>query len=331
MKTNLIICMTPLQVLIALRIIEAHAGDFIGIYLAETDNDKHRFYSEKLADRCQRHAYLNLNNNDEAQNNWQKLSAKFQHFIKIKEILIGLNVWQQPVATVFLANLDLIVTQYILAKVNYIRLHSFDDGTINIFPTSRYFLPKQQSFAKWLFKKMLGIKDDNLAKILAKISKHYTIFLNKTNIVANPITINLFSQTYQNTPKINKVVRILLGQPFDDIIGEKNYQTMILQTVNTYQIDYFYPHPREKNRFDDVLNVINTQMIIEDYLINQLEQQPNTRFEIYTFTSTAIFSLQALSRVTVFAIFHNVLQADFTQSYTFLQTQGITILGKDND
>ncbi|ELA08391.1 CMP-N-acetylneuraminate-beta-galactosamide-alpha-2, 3-sialyltransferase [Moraxella macacae 0408225] len=329
MKPNLIICMTPLQVLIARKIIERHSQDFIGIYLAETDNAKHRFYSQKLAQQCLRHAYISLNT-DKSATKWQKSLAKLQQFTTVKQQLMRLNIWQQPISTVFLANMDLIIPQYILAKVNYKTLNTFDDGTMNIFPTSRYFLPKKQPFAKWLFKKMLGIQADDLNKILAKTQQHYTIFPDKTNIVANPIPINLFSKTYQNLKTVTATTRILLGQPFDDIIGEQAYQTMINQTIKDYQINYFYPHPRENSRFDDTLPVIKTQSIIEDYLINQLEQQSNTVFEIYTFTSTAIFSLQALPRVKVFAILHEFLQADFAQNYEFLQTQGIQILPEQN-
>ncbi len=61
---NLIICMTPLQVLIARKIIALTGNQpYIAIYMSYTDNKKHRHYYELISEKSINSAYLILNNN----------------------------------------------------------------------------------------------------------------------------------------------------------------------------------------------------------------------------------------------------------------------------
>ena len=63
---NLIICITPLQVLIAKQIIKKTPEDFIGLYLPYGVNAKseakHRYYFGQLQQVCQQAAFLELKN-----------------------------------------------------------------------------------------------------------------------------------------------------------------------------------------------------------------------------------------------------------------------------
>lgn len=320
---NVIICTTPLQALIAEKIITQTQGNFIGLYLVYQDNTKQQYYANKLSIVCKKMQYIVLNN--------QNLQQQFHTLNVIKNTLKNLNIYKKNIDNIYIASIDLLFIQYILAKVNYKTLFTYDDGTANIFKTSLYYQQKN-SFIKQFFKNIIGIKDNSIEIIKEKSQKHYTIFKEYDNIIANTEFIPLFNYQHsiaQTTSGTQMTKRILLGQPFDDILGYDIYKDMVMAVMKDFSIQAFYPHPRERVDFSAILTVIESEKIIEDYIISELKKNKNMRFEIYTFNSTAIFSLRAIERVDIQVIFHKELQY-FAKDYDFLKEHGFNIYLTDN-
>ena len=318
---HLIICITPLQVLIAEQIIQNTQGDFIGLYLPYGNNPKHHYYFEKLKRQCQQSAYIELHNNT-----W---GERFATLNTLKSTLKKLGIWQQPIANVYLASIDVLFLQYIISKVTFQQLYTFDDGTANIFPNSTYFNPLPKSLAQRLFKKVAGITYSDITSILAVSKQHYTIFNGEKNIIDNVKWVQLFASLQHDEQPITQTKRILVGQGLDNFIGETAYRDMVNTMMSQFGIDSFVPHPRENIDFADWLTVIQSDKIIEEYLLDEIKQHPTTQYEIYTFFSTAVFSLKDFPRTQIFLVYNQPLMDQFKDAYDFLASRGFTLIDLD--
>ncbi|MBW4015659.1 CMP-N-acetylneuraminate-beta-galactosamide-alpha-2, 3-sialyltransferase [Moraxella osloensis] len=323
---NLIICITPLQVLIAKQIIKQHSAPFIGLYLPygihSKSEPKHRYYFDQLEQVCEKSAFIELNNKT-----W---GERFATLNQIKTTLKKLGIWQQSIDGVYLASIDVLFLQYIISKVTFQQLYTFDDGTANIFPNSSYFQPLPKSLPLQLFKHAVGITYPSIPSILAISKKHFTIFPQEKNIIDATEPVYLFDKLDHQPDENLPVKRLLLGQALDNFIGETAYRDIVTKMVSEFAIDAFCPHPRENLDFSHLLPVIDSDKIIEDYLSEALQQNPQQRFEIYTFISTAVFSLKEFPRTQVFMVYTQALWDKFPDAYQFLASRGFTLINLDD-
>ena len=323
---NLIICITPLQVLIAKQIIKQHSIPFIGLYLPygahSKSEPKHRYYFAQLEQVCQKSAFIELNNKT-----WRERFATLNH---IKTTLNTLDIWQKSIENVYLASIDVLFLQYVISKVTFQQLYTFDDGTANIFPNSSYFQPLPKSLPLQLFKHAVGITYPSIPSILAISKKHFTIFPHEKNIIDATHPVYLFDKADHQTDENLPVKRLLLGQALDNFIGEKAYADIVETMVKAFHLDAFCPHPRENLDFSHLLPVIDSDKIIEDYLSEALQQNPQQRFEVYTFISTAVFSLKEFPRTQVFMVYTQALWDKFPDAYQFLASRGFTLINLDD-
>lgn len=333
-QRHVFICITPLQVLIAQRIIAdliAQPAQIIGLYLPYADTAKHRHYFAKLQAVCDQAAFVVLKNQT-----WQQ---RFVTLHQLKHTLKRLNLWQQPVERVYLASVDVLFLQYVIAKINFHQLYTFDDGTANIFPNSSYHQPLPKSRAMQAFKKLLGVRYADVGAVLAASQAHYTIFPHEKNVIANTIPIALYkdlpsplvhNQPIDKTDKADQTVkRLLLGQGLDAFIGAAAYRELVQTMVTRFAIDAFVPHPRERLDFGALLPVLATDNIIEDYVMAELHQYPNQVIEIYTFMSTAVFTLKDLPRTRITLVYNRALWQQFVEAYQFLVSRGFRLVDID--
>lgn len=318
---NLILCITPLQVLIAKQIIRQSGSPFVGLYLPYGDNPKHRYYFEQLEQVCEKSVFIELKN--------QTWGERFATLNQLKTTLKNLDIWQQPIDSVYLASIDVLFLQYVIAKVKFHHLYTFDDGTANIFPNSTYYQPLPKSLPQKLFKKAIGITYPDIPSILALSDTHFTIFPHEKNIIDTTEPIFLFAKNDEQPSDNVTVKRLLLGQALDDFIGETAYRDIVAKLVSEFAIDAFCPHPRENLDVSDLVPVIHSDKIIEDYLLDELAHQPQQRFEIYTFISTAVFSLKEFPRTQVFMVYNQTLWDKFPDAYQFLASRGFTLINLD--
>lgn len=319
---NVILCTTPLQVLIAEQIAKKTQGDFFGFYLPYGNHQKHQYYFKKLQSFCKKSSFIELKNQT-----WQQ---RFATLNQIKNTLKQHNIWQQAIENIYLASIDVLFLQYIISKVTFKQLYTFDDGTANIFPNSSYFNPIKKSLPQRIFKQLIGIRYPDIPSILAVSKKHYTIFPNENNIIENTEVVSLFSINTENHHVVSTTKKILLGQGLDDFIGETAYRQLVENMVQRFDIGYFVPHPREKQTFDDILQIVVTEKIIEAYLLDELAQNPQIQYEIYTFFSTAVFLLKDFPRTQIYLVSNDILNHQFNHAYQFLQNYGFSVIHLDD-
>lgn len=330
-QRHVFVCTTPLQVLIAQRIIAdliTQPAQIIGLYLPYDDNAKHRHYFAKLQALCDHAAFVVLKN--------QRWRQRFATLNQLKRTLQRLNLWQQRAEGVYLASIDVLFVQFIVAKIKFKQLYTFDDGTANIFPNSSYHRPLPKSSAMQAFKKLLGIRHADVGAVLSASQAHYTIFPHETNVIAHTIPIALYpdrsvtlAKIATVTPPQQTVKRLLLGQGLDAFIGEAAYRELVQAMITRFAIDAFVPHPRERLDFGALLPVLATDNIIEDYVMAELRQYPNQVIEIYTFMSTAVFTLKDLPRTRITLVYNRALWQQFVEAYQFLVSRGFRLVDID--
>lgn len=315
--------MTPLQVLIARKIIALTGNQsYIAIYMSYTDNKKHRHYYELLSEESINSAYLILKNNS--------IKERLSTFRDVRNNYKALGLLKYSIDNVYISSIDTMFVQYILSKIKFKNLFTFDDGSANVFENSGYFIQKQQSLSKQVFKNFIGIRFNTIEDVKKEILKHYTIYPNEKNIIEHVEVVDI----YENVPKMsankpNKVQKILLGQGLDTFIGEKNYKDILINMSKFLDIECFFPHPRENLNFEDWFEVIDTHLVIEDYLIEKMRSNANIKFELYTFLSSSILSLVSFDRVSVNIVYSKVLMDEFSSSYEFLTTRGFNLINLD--
>ncbi|MDO5055571.1 MAG: glycosyltransferase family 52 [Pasteurella oralis] len=269
---NLIICYTPLQVLIAEKIIEQHPNEkFFGVMIYVAKNEKFEHYSQRLAQCCSQ---------------FFSLHQHTDRFNLLKEIL--LLKWKfsgKKFEKVFVASINDIQIQFLLSSIQFNEFYTFDDGTANIVNSSLYYLPEPDTAIRKLINNGLGNKYS--VEKLKKLSQaHYTIYPNFPNIIENTIAVDLF-QAKHNRIEQDNVVNILLGQPV--YLDDKKNIELAEKVIKKFDIDFYLPHPREQYHLTDV-EYIKTPLIFEDYIAQHFSHQ---KCRVYTYFSSAVLNVKS--------------------------------------
>lgn len=305
-SNSLIMCTTPLQMLIAERIIALKPKEsFDVITITLSDNPKYRNYFKNISLKCTNSFYyvpeLGL--------------IGFFKYIK----LLQLNKLNKTYSNLYLASIDSRYFQYLVSKNSQANVYTFDDGTGNIIKNDLYYLNSKPPRLKRIIWRALGIKY-YMEDIKRKSLIHYTIYENVPNIVNNTYLINLIDKKVELT-STDRIVKFFLGQPLTEISQE--FEAFNLDRVLDHlDIDYYFTHPRESKSIVTNFNrIVNSELIFEDFLINYLEKNPNTHVEIYSFLSSASLNLVNISRVSVYFIYHPLLFEIFKEFYSLAEKE----------
>lgn len=304
MTKSLIICVTPLQMLVAEKIIEKFdSHEFDLLVLALHDNEKYQYYYDRLKIKCKNSLYFSPENNVL---NFIKYRVK----LKKQNFLIEYDNY-------FFASIDSKYIQYIISKrknKSY-NINTFDDGVANIVENSGYYSSKKSKLINRIVWYFLGIRVDILG--LRKLSsKHFSIYKNISNIVDNVEYLPLLndSKRYNNC---TKTIRIYLGQPLCEI-SDKFSEDFINSTLEVLSINMYFPHPREKNLNKIKIQIISTPMIFEDYVSDLLEVNKDLEVEVYSFISSAIINVKDMHRVKVNYIYDDLLILKYKNFYNLV-------------
>ena len=93
--------------------------------------------------------------------------------------------------------------------------------------------------------------------------------------------------------------RILLGQPL--LPDAADNAALAESLLRRFEIGEYFPHPRETYRVSGA-EYIASPLIFEDYLLESLRREPDTRFEVYHLVSTAALNVHAFPRTAVYAV-----------------------------
>lgn len=301
---SLIICCTPLQMLIAEKIIELNPNKkFDLIVTVPNDNDKFRYYYNKLKKKCFDCLYY-----------IDKVGLKsfFKFIIDVKKNSLNKNYRE-----IYLASIESRYFQYVISKNIHSDIFTFDDGTANIITSSRYHVNDKPHYFKRAFWRVIGI-NIYMEDIKAMSLLHYTIYENIPNIIDNTRFINLYKKGKDNNIQITKVVKIYLGQPLQDASSLFN-DNYIVQTIESLSIDYYYPHPREKKIPIGSFKIIESFLVFEDYIIDYLKNNLEVEVEIYSFISGTILNIANLDRVSLKYIHNSYLYDNYKSFYNFVE------------
>ncbi|WP_373767272.1 glycosyltransferase family 52 [Glaesserella sp.] len=303
---NLIICCTPLQVLIAEKIIEQHPNEpFYGIMLSTVSNKKFDYYKQRLADKCVEFFAMVQET--------QRLKL-FKQILQLKRRFGGKSFHKA-----FVANINELQIQFILSAIQFNQLNTFDDGTANIIPGSIFYTNNPDSLNRKLINRLLGNKY-SIDSLKRQSSNHYTIYPELPNIVEPVTAVNLVKPISGNVQS-DEVTNILLGQPvFQD--DQKNI-ALAKQVIERFNIHAYLPHPREKYKLDNV-RYIDTNLIFEDYITQEFADK---KCRIYTYFSSAVLNIMNKSdNIEVVALRIDVSEPSYVACYNLLENVGVNII-----
>lgn len=304
-QKSLIMCVTPLQMLIAEKIIHKfHDYKFDVLIVALADNEKYRYYYKKLEKlSCNSFYYVPKDG--------------FLGFLEYIQILKK-NGFAAKYTNCFLASIDSRHFQYIISKNKNTNIYTFDDGTANIIKNSVYYTNEKIPSWKKLIWNFIGI-DSYMEDIKKSSRKHYTLYENVSNIVENTEYLKLFESS-KSEDELTKKINIYLGQPLTEI-SDKFTEQYILSNLNHLNIDYYFPHPREKIIPKGNFEIISTPLIFEDYLIEYLAENKTVDINLYSYISSALLNVKGLERVNVKYIHDNYLIENYSSFYSFVENE----------
>ncbi|WP_442779791.1 glycosyltransferase family 52 [Enterobacter cancerogenus] len=287
---NLVVCFTPLQVLIAMQVIEREGinyNDIHFIYFSQTLDLKHQKYYSYIASRAKHSTYI-------------KEKYSFKLLCKIKK-----QFGSYHFERVLLASIDDSITHYLLSYIQLNTLITFDDGLGNILQTGSYFIKHpRKSIKKKVFSVihfMLGRKyyiDD----VKNRVERHYTIYKNFKNCIPNPIPISLFNFESPSL-ETHKSIDVFLGTIYKEIVEFDNEQCLKAEVIKFIegfsQKPIYIPHPRAA---DDEFKQyeFESENIAEDIVFEFLNK--GFVVNLYGFASSCQFNLADVKNVNVFVL-----------------------------
>lgn len=292
MRKYLFICCTPLQGVIAKRIIETEGlekSKCVLFFYTSFDNETYRKIFTDLSKLCIESLYYV----------WK---PNFPKYVFDAKRFFGKYTFKR----FYLASIDSIFAQLAMSKNSKPEIYTFDDGSANIIKTSHYYKKQKITFKRLVFS-LMGNRYST-QKIKKKIIKHYTIYPNMDNIVTNLTYLPLFSNIYPNFPEISKEDTVtqsskcivILGTVYEEIFQDENSIHAIkrfIMKLSTTQQGYvcYIKHPREKPWDLSGLEQIQTGLIAEEIILSLLKKF--NQVDIYSLGSSTQLNVAALPKV----------------------------------
>lgn len=303
---NLIICCTPLQVLIAEKIIDMNPEkQFFGVMLHTVENKKFDYYKQRLQAKTDGFFSM-VQHNDR----WNLL----KEIVQLKARFSG-----KQFDTVYFANFPELHIQFLLSAIEFKQLNTFDDGTVNIVKHSHFLNDDPDTLVRKFINKVLGNKYST-ATLRSLSAQHYTIYPDFPNIMPNTVAVNLMDNSIA-VSESSESVNILLGQP----VYNDNSQNIELaqKAIKQFNIHYYLPHPREKYQVEQV-KYIDTPLILEDYIAQEFSDR---KCCVYTYCSSAILNIMNKSpNVEVVALRVESDDLGVQSCYDLFEQVGIQII-----
>lgn len=271
-KKAVLMCQTPLQALIAEKIIEKNTDtQFFPVYTAYEWNHKHEHYATRLLTTCQCGIKREM--------------PTIAHIAQLTTEIVAMDF-----NDIYFASIDAPLNLAILSAKENITIYTYDDGAANVTPKSIYLRKAKQPVAY----PGLDIHWDK-EKVRATSQKHYTIFNSTFNIVPTDklVYVELFPvERTKSKTTYNKKVSVLIGQM---ILSPEENEQMMYRVMSEHNIDYYFPHPVEKTLEMISDKVIHTHLVFEEYMVTLLETYDE--IALYHFCSTVALNLKHHPRV----------------------------------
>ena len=305
---NLFICVTPLQIVIAKRIIEEkQLLNVCFIVLFYNDNPKYRFYINSL--KTENYSTIEYLVNSQ---------KKFDRLIEIFKLKIFLNKINLSTENIYLASIENSLIHTILSKINFQNLVTFDDGLANLYYQGQYYVDQESRLQK-ILKKILYISW-SMVKIKQVSQNHYTIYTNHKNIINQTSYLSLF-QPLQHCSTLPKL-KIYIGQPLEEINPYFNKE-FIEKCLQKLKVDSYLPHPREVIKYDNI-HYINTEKILEDFY---LEYMDKFNIQFYTFLSSSVLNIKMINPYCeIFILYDHYTIEKYSSIYDIFKKEKLSLI-----
>lgn len=311
---NLIICLSPLQVLIAERIAKLYPGEqFYGVMYSYSTSEKSSYYYKRMQAFCS-NTYFFLD-----------LEGKSRCDIYRETLCLLKRGYRLPRAKrLFIASLDLLPTHLLLWAQGKAEVVTYDDGTINLNTKAfNQIMYKESGMLQKLLHRWMGVP--TVRSLLGRQSLHYTIYPYH-NVLPNAKRIELFPTREDLGKETTETVHIFLGQPIYEYLGGEDGLSaeVSARVVREYGITHYYPHPREQYEVEGV-EYVHSPLIFEDYILRELDKHPERCYRIYGFCSSVFLNLQDIGRLEFIAVRPKVCPEYLEETYQLFARCGIRI------
>lgn len=310
---NLIICATPLHMLIAKRIIEQYPQEeFYLLTYLDRLNSKTLYYHKQLAKNCI---------GDKIIIKSSKIGYIYAYTNVLNLLSIGFQI--PKCQKVFLVNTEVFDIHVMLIKQRHAEIITFDDGTRNIISSPIIYTSNSSRLYQFLYRYLIPDKN----ALNARRIKHYSIYKYLNNMGPSEYIPLFQGADKEEQQAYTEEIRILLGQPIYELDedGEQKNISFTQRIIKDYHISKYFPHPRESYHISNV-EYIDTPLIIEDYLIQELKEHPERKYIIYSYCSTAVLNLQGISNQIEFILLKPQVPPEHIQRvYALLEKLGFQI------
>ncbi|WP_427837976.1 glycosyltransferase family 52 [Acinetobacter baumannii] len=304
-KRALILCTTTLQMLLAKKIILNETGmSFDCILLTMNDNKKHKYYFNELSDKCENSLFFYMR------------ERGLKNFFKFKKEFVR-SGFRVDYDEYFIASVDNYYFRYILSKDINAKIRTFDDGVANIIPSSIYYQGLNEPFLKKIIWNILGVKR-SIFDIIKSSNLHYTIYNNVNNIIPETRFIDILEN--KNNIHGSQVVKIFIGQPMH-VIDNKFSISFIEKVLDKIKIDFYFPHPRECEYPMGDFEIIKTDYIFEDFIVNFLKDNPHVKLKLFSFISTASLNVASIEGIDINYIYDEILEEKYPEFYMLIKNK----------
>jgi len=322
---NLVVCWTPLQMLIAEKIIKSHPNEkFYMIVMSHSGkNEKYDYYSSILSQKSERFYSFYLE--PQSQNKLFVYTSLLE--LKLKSLLFP------PLKTIYLAHISSPEIHTLVSTYPTVEIRTFDDGSSNLLKKSAFLNNANRISTGEVSRRFYELfinSTQSVKSIRERSIEHYTIFKDLKNIMDDGhrkmTYLPLFDVSKLKPSKeIKDTIKILLGSP------EKEMKEVSEKATKHFGIKYATLHPRQRYELSNAIT-LQSPYIIEDYMLKEIEKNPHTHYEIYTFFSGAALTMKDFPNVSVYALKPSSLPSDYwlTPIYELFQKSDIPILEFDD-
>lgn len=319
---SIIICATPLQAMIAERIVALHPDEEFRVIILTTPKsklDKIKYYGDRLISKC--HSGV-IQEDIFARADMTKL----RYIVQLVYLLLKFTLKFGFPDKVYVSSYDRVPVQILLSRLRgKPEVYTFDDGLVDLLP-STYRLSRTGT-RRGIFNRLFLVPSG--LQIRDWVVAHYSYLSGENTNHKCLRPVSLFSEFgavgAEGKERYEELV-CFLGQPAYEFCPNANQRgkEVTEAVVKDLGCSLYLPHPRESYHIDGV-SYIDTLLIAEDYLLQDLEKHPNRCYTIYSYFSTTLMNLKDHPRIKAISCRPASVPERWNESYEFLERMGIEI------
>lgn len=303
---KLIICCTPYQIFLIDLIVKTYKiGGIHLIYFGKIDK-KTKLYFEKIRPNVEKLNFFEIGEGK-----------------RLKEILLFKKfvheTLEEKYHEVWFANFNALEIKIINSICSFDYYVGFDDGLGSINKKSGLYR-ESDSILRFLFYYSLGIRINDF-HLFRFVEKYYGVYDKKLYPFKKiyPITYN-FDNDFHS--KGDEILNFFVAQPFDE---EKLDYKKLESFLNKNNVKFFFPHHRQ-NYFLKSLEVIDTQYLFEDYIIDIISSKKYSQIVIYSINSSVLLNCVNFDGVSCISLKSEKLYSEYKFIYDLMEVSGIKVV-----